>query len=382
MNTPLKEWNTAQTGYLFGVPTFYNSFHLGVDHIVPENTELYAWCDMEVKKTFGSQVGLCINVTDKWGKFTRIAHCNKVYTGKKKKGDVIGLSGGAKGNPNAGLSTGAHTHTDVSYRALQLNNLDNFIDPLIYFKNPMKIKILALNYTEEWITKEILQPVVDYFPIRIDFYIEYSTDDNINWNEKGTSRVTAGSMWLGTWHGKYYDDAYDCVVVAMGQKDWKGNVYGNILGDAFKYKEGKEYIYGVNVLAEKGGKRENWGWNNNDQFTGTLRHELVHTLFNMARLSTKDSTHVNDYENKDLSLAFKDIDFSRITFKEPIKTFNPDDYRGKVIRNEGKPEHYYVSRVTGKVVHIPNEDWFQVGVEEGLWNGWKDAIIIKEDITL
>jgi hypothetical protein len=377
MSSPLKEWNTAKLGYTFLQPTFYSSAHLGVDHVVPVNTPIYAWGDITVHRAVGNDMGITAHCTDKYGKFTRIGHCNEVYAGKKKLGDVIGLSG------NTGrLTTGPHTHTDVSYNKLQLSNLDNFIDPMIYFKTPMKVKIIALNYTDKWITKERLQPVVDFFPVRIDFDIEYRTDNDLQWEEANTSRVKVGSMWLGTWKGKYWDDAYDCVVVTMGQNDWKGNVYGNILGDAFRLKEDTGYIHGINLLGNSNGKRENWGWNNNDQFTGTLRHELMHTLFQMARLVTKDSTHKHDYESRNIGLALKDIDFSRITFKEPVQAFDPNNYRGKVIRNTNKPEHYYVSEVTGKVVHIPNEDWFTIGVEKGLWKSWSDAIIIKEDITI
>jgi hypothetical protein len=378
---PLKEWNTARLGYTFGEPTWYSSFHLGVDHIVPVNTPIYAWSDMTVERLVGTQMGVTAHCRDVYGKLVRIGHNNDVYAGKKKKGDLIGLSG------NTGqFTTGAHTHTDVSYKSLQLNNLDNFIDPMIYFKNTMKVKVIALNYSEQWITKEILQPVVDYFPIQIDFDIEYGTDNDIQWNETGSNRVTAGSMWLGTWHGKYWDDAYDCVVVTMGQKDWKGNVYGNLLGDAFKYKEEKEFIYGINLLGEKGGKRENWGWNNNDQFTGTLRHELVHTLFYMGRQATKDSTHKHDYESKNISLAFKDIDFTQITFKEPKPEFDTDAYRGKLIKEKSSPRHFFVN-TSGTVAHIKNEASFYFGrdTEPPFWGDWDTAIvvdtIIKEDIT-
>lgn len=371
---PLVGWDTLPAGYRFMEKTFYSSAHLGHDHIVPVNTPIYSWGNITVQKVAGNDMGVTAHCTDEYGKFVRIGHCNEVYAGKKKQGDIIGLSG------NTGrFTTGPHTHTDVSYKNLQLNNLDNFIDPMIYFKPPMKIKILALNYGEQWITQEVLQPVRDFFPFRIDFDVEYVTDTTLDWNNNPNSNNRVGSLWLGNWMTKYDDPAYDCVAVLMGQKDWKGNVLGSIIGDAFVIIDKKQRTYGICMLAEQGMEHPYAHNKGLSQLVGTLRHEICHVLFYMT--TPPDRVHEYDFDKKDLKSIFNVMRLDLLNFKN-VQPFDSNQYRGKVIRNRDKPEHYYVSRVTGKVVHIPNEDWFTIGIEEGLWKSWSDAIIIKEDIII
>jgi len=50
------------------------------------------------------------------------------------KDQVIGYSGGAKGDPNAGFSTGAHLHLGYYDKTLPGVGTDHFVDPTPYFK--------------------------------------------------------------------------------------------------------------------------------------------------------------------------------------------------------------------------------------------------------
>lgn len=142
MTYPLKNWEKAKRGYVFGQKTFYSSRHLGVDHIVPEGTSVYAPLDCEIVFSgTGVQGGNTI-----WVKFSdeqlgwlvmRCMHLSRLMPkGKYKEGDIIGYTG------NTGkFTSGPHLHTDISRQKVQITNFKNFIDPEKYFLERAKNKI-------------------------------------------------------------------------------------------------------------------------------------------------------------------------------------------------------------------------------------------------
>ena len=137
MAYPLANWKNYRRGYLFGVPTFYSQFHLGLDVICPIGTILYAWDDCKVVSKYGPEGGNTAWVyTD--DKLFRFLHLDKpCKTGEMKVGDVIGKTG------NTGKSTGPHCHLDISKNGkLELTNHKNFIDPEQYFKNINKTPVI------------------------------------------------------------------------------------------------------------------------------------------------------------------------------------------------------------------------------------------------
>lgn len=91
-----------------------SSNHQGIDFRTPENTPVTALADGTVLETgrkgdWGNYV--LLKHVD--GTSSRYAHLNAILVSrgqKVKAGTVIGKSGGAKGNPGAGNSTGAHLH--------------------------------------------------------------------------------------------------------------------------------------------------------------------------------------------------------------------------------------------------------------------------------
>jgi hypothetical protein len=120
---PLKERKIG--GYKFGVPTWYNKFHLGTDyHAVFVN--LFAPFDGTITKTKGPVGGNMIYFKpDNQDVVFRFLHLKEIVkTGKVKEGDFIaitGESGNALGLP--------HLHIDISKHAINLNKTSNFINP-------------------------------------------------------------------------------------------------------------------------------------------------------------------------------------------------------------------------------------------------------------
>ncbi len=111
-------------GYTFGQPTFYSSFHLGTDYTADFN-KLFAPFDGTVTTAFGPQGGKTIHFRpDNQPIVIRFLHLDQfIKVGSCKKGELIARTG------NTGASTGPHLHLDISKNNLDLNNINNFIDP-------------------------------------------------------------------------------------------------------------------------------------------------------------------------------------------------------------------------------------------------------------
>lgn len=139
---PLKDWNTLDRGYRFGVKTSYSNFHLGLDVLCAMETQLYAPCDGFVSHWQGHDGGNMIYLKTAGEPFLiRFLHLSNFgKSGSVKGGEVIGYTG------NSGLSTGPHLHVDVSKGELKLYDIRNFIDPEKFF---MTIKIATIGMPEE-----------------------------------------------------------------------------------------------------------------------------------------------------------------------------------------------------------------------------------------
>ena len=90
--------------------------HNGIDYGVPVGTPIYASHDGEVVKAVKSNVGYGNHIKLRsryYARETVYGHLSKlnVQAGQTvAMGDLIGWSGGAKGAPGSGLSTGPHLH--------------------------------------------------------------------------------------------------------------------------------------------------------------------------------------------------------------------------------------------------------------------------------
>lgn len=93
-----------------------DNFHSGTDLATPQDTPLLNPFDMdgEVKTNISNMrfAGLTCDLYIH-DIIVKYLHMNQCYEGKVKARGKVGLSGGVPGNPNAGRSTGAHTHISV-----------------------------------------------------------------------------------------------------------------------------------------------------------------------------------------------------------------------------------------------------------------------------
>jgi len=120
-----------------------STFHSGIDIAVPVGTPIKAIADGKVRVANGGIKGygnaVYINHGMKNGKRieSEYGHVSKflVRIGENvKQGQIIALSGGAKGSPGSGVSQGPHLHLTI--REYENNqSKGNSIDPIIYIKN-------------------------------------------------------------------------------------------------------------------------------------------------------------------------------------------------------------------------------------------------------
>lgn len=114
----------ASFGSLAGHP------HLGLDVIIPTGTPIIAPCNgIVVNQMVGEQGGLTVWFKpDNADVIMRFMHNSKFgKKGKVKEGDQLALSG-----TSGSASSGPHCHMDISKHEVNINDINNFIDPLKY----------------------------------------------------------------------------------------------------------------------------------------------------------------------------------------------------------------------------------------------------------
>lgn len=115
-------------GYRHGQKTFYSDRHLGVDWICKEGLPIYAPEDGKIINLYSGQGGntIVLRSNSYTHRFMHLSKFNTKLNDNVKAGQVIGFTG------NTGMSTSAHLHFDSSKGDLQLNNFNNFVDPLSF----------------------------------------------------------------------------------------------------------------------------------------------------------------------------------------------------------------------------------------------------------
>lgn len=111
---------TSPKGWRVNPVTGTKLMHQGVDTAMPTGTPLHAIADGQVEYGHNEIAGLYASFTsDKFpGLAFKLVHLSKGLDkpGTKREvhqGEVIGWSGGEKGNPNSGRSTGSHLHLGI-----------------------------------------------------------------------------------------------------------------------------------------------------------------------------------------------------------------------------------------------------------------------------
>lgn len=94
-----------------------DSYHVGTDFAVPQGTPLKATVDGVIKRWDNDGLGAyVIDIIADDGLLVRNGHLSRmdVQTGQRvTAGQIIGLTGGKKGTPGAGNSTGPHLHWEL-----------------------------------------------------------------------------------------------------------------------------------------------------------------------------------------------------------------------------------------------------------------------------
>jgi len=127
---PLANWDSLKNGYIFRERTWYTRYHLGLDKMAPAWTPVYAPYDGRVVGSGKTAVqGNYVHYKPNHGNLImRFMHLIQPgrQVGVVRKGDVIGYIG------TTGMSTGNHLHVDISKGAVNIYNIDNFIDPATF----------------------------------------------------------------------------------------------------------------------------------------------------------------------------------------------------------------------------------------------------------
>jgi len=114
---------------------------MGTDFGLPQGTPLRATIEGSIRIYNGNVDGWGIDINRVDGLVVRNWHMSEFYVKNGdyvKPGDIIGLTGGAKGHPGAGNSTGAHLHWEI--RTNTNFSQTGWLDPRplnpIYFDTP------------------------------------------------------------------------------------------------------------------------------------------------------------------------------------------------------------------------------------------------------
>lgn len=111
--------------------------HHGIDIPVSTGHDIYAIADGVIidsemrSDACGGTIKVSHGVVNGKKLYTRFCHCSKLLKNKGdvvKQGDVIAKSGGGKGDPGRGGSTGSHIHFEVYENG-------STVDPMPYYKN-------------------------------------------------------------------------------------------------------------------------------------------------------------------------------------------------------------------------------------------------------
>lgn len=95
-----------------------HSMHTGIDLRAPQGTQVLSMEDGVVVRVVPPESGKnsAVEVQHPFGYRTRYVHLSAIAVAlgqRVRRGQVVGLSGGAAGTPGAGRSTGPHLHLEM-----------------------------------------------------------------------------------------------------------------------------------------------------------------------------------------------------------------------------------------------------------------------------
>lgn len=128
MSTIYWPFDPGIINYGYGYPPGYGGYHNGIDFPVPQSTPLIATASGTIRNVDAGKVdgaGVDIMTPDGWK--VRMWHVSAFlvpHGSQVEAGQIVALSGGARGTWGAGNSTGAHLHWGIA-----TNGRDGWVDP-------------------------------------------------------------------------------------------------------------------------------------------------------------------------------------------------------------------------------------------------------------
>lgn len=274
---PLANWKGARRGYVFGVKTSYNDFHIGTDVSVPIGTRVQATLRGKLNTFVGAEGGKQVTITGRRYS-TRYLHLSKfvVGDGNVERGQDIALSG------NTGKSTGPHLHYDCWNGRVDLNDRSRLIDPEDF---GMTIKVLVISdKVYDFRDVEEDNPFIQI--TQMQKFLKPEWEDSEETNDKNvveqTRRVKLN--WLDFNVATY---GYDIVALVVPEANYERP---NTLGYCLRKQRLGNFITVIRDTRAPRGKGT--GWRRDNQVAGTLEHEIHHALYHGCTLA--DKTHEND----------------------------------------------------------------------------------------
>lgn len=377
MIMPLTKWKERKRTYTFGVKTHYNDFHVGIDIIVPTGTPIFAHTDVFVQKFIGTAGGRTIHVRDANNMLVRYLHLSKfAKLGYVKQGEIIGYTGGDPSDPQSGISTGPHVHIDVSKNNLNLNDLNNFIDPEVYFQpEPIKIKFVCVGEVDKIKLETYIRTIFDWYNDLSNYELQFQYDiEYLNNIETIVWKTTNYSRFSNYWAGQYLSaraSGKDIVIGLINPSLWNTDLLG------FHFTE---QCLGVRVIGVKmdieAQDARNRQFNGNNYFSASLRHEIMHALYSMQGSSTNltqthkngtDNTHYFDYK-AELEKAIPELNRDKMKGWEIDGYTRLFAYAPFLIKGKTKPD--WIPK-NGKIYYSQDNRMFFI-----YENGWR---IIDEE---
>lgn len=159
--------------------------HHGMDIGVPSGTPIYAPVSgtavSKTQKSNGKVVGGGLYVMLTSGDFMYIfmhLHSTPIGTGgtSVQEGQVIGYTGGAKGDPNAGSSTGPHLHFEIHKKPFQNWSGTSAIDPRYFISDRLVGKVKQNTINQEIVKISMVGETQDDEP-EIEFELSQAQQD-------------------------------------------------------------------------------------------------------------------------------------------------------------------------------------------------------------
>lgn len=194
---------------------------------------------------------------------------------------------------------------------------DDWGKELIFNSKPMRVKIIVADKESETLQQKV-DSVRNWFEEKsegkftIDYDIEHVKPSDIQWDNK-KEFITRDWRRLNI---APHASGYDIVVYFVEIGRWKSRMYGF---SSVKKMLGTQII--CIELDESRIDSRNRGFNGNNGLSATLRHELMHSFYQLQDSSHNyknehkegdDNTHYFDYVEKSLEKSFKELSLEKM----------------------------------------------------------------------